>query len=117
MQWIIAEKGGSMKTKMLVTLIAVLGLGITGFACASDGKNDAPEQKQNPAAAGEIVVIEGVSCVDCCAQDPASPCVKNGKCLCKNKKECKDCMKHMKKCGTAANTQCPENTTKQQQSN
>ena len=106
-----------MKTKMLVTLIAVLGLGITGFACASDGKNDAPEQKQNPAAAGEIVVIEGVSCVDCCAQDPASPCVKNGKCLCKNKKECKDCMKHMKKCGTAANTQCPENTTKQQQSN
>ena len=117
MQWIIAEKGGSMKTKMLVALIAVLGLGIAGFASASNGKKDAPEQKQNPAPAGEVIVVEGVSWVDCCAQDPASPCVKDGKCACKNKKECKDCMKHMKKCSTAEQgKQCPENMTKQQQS-
>ena len=73
----------------------------------------APEHKHNPAAAEEIVVIEGVSYTDCCALDPASPCVKNGKCCCKNKKECKDCMKHMKKC-SGANAPAAD---KQQQSN
>ena len=113
---IIAEKGGSMK--MLITMIAVLGMSIGCFANASHGKTDAPAQKPATAqnAGGEIVVIEGVTYTDCCALDPASPCVKNGKCTCKSKKDCGNCMKHMKKCGTQAQgkcapctkTQCPQ---------
>lgn len=95
--------------KMLVTLVAVLGMGIVCCAGSAHAKNDAPGSKNNvPPTAEEIIVVEGVSYTDCCAQDPKSPCVKNGKCVCKSKKDCTNCMKHLKKCDGTKQKKCPQ---------
>ena len=93
-----------------LTTLAIIGIVSLGTACmamaAATNKANAPAA--NPQDGEAIVVIESVAYTDGCANDPASPCVKDGKCVCADKSQCKNCMKHMKKCDSATQAKCLE---------
>jgi len=95
-----------MKKSMLFTALAVIGMGICCYGAASQGENDKPKTQTQDPVVGEIIVVEGVAFTDNCAKDPKSPCVKDGKCVCKDKLACKNCKAHLKKCDKAAQEKC-----------
>lgn len=91
-----------------LAIIGIVSLGTVCMAMAADAANKANAPAANPQDGEAIVVIESVAYTDGCANDPASPCVKDGKCVCADKSQCKNCMKHMKKCDSATQAKCLE---------
>ena len=60
-----------------LAIIGIVSLGTVCMAMAADAANKANAPAANPQDGEAIVVIESVAYTDGCANDPASPCVKD----------------------------------------
>ena len=91
-----------------LTTLAIIGVLSHGTACMAmaSGSDDSTGPMNNDPNATGIIVIETVAYTDTCAQDPKSPCVKDGICACKDKTKCQDCKAHLKKCDAATQAKC-----------